>query len=367
MENLDDALRLVAEMRAGLEGVADGDWILGRLASWDTEGRPVRFVYRPGDSHLTRIMVAGGEGEDGSSFNCDADAAHIFRCQPKNIRLLLDTIDTLRRERDEAREERDAEFARFDMVRVQRDGHAATIAAQAAEIEGLKEIIAAGDKGSPVYAAVERILDEHSAWISRPSRKVTSAVALASAIACDVAFGAEMRKALDECDDLRATVERLKAEIARKDAALTEVVGCFDAAYVEGLQEQLAEHEPEVGSLRDLVERRLLFAHNAARAALQPTETPATVADQEPVAQRIEHAEPDEGRQDAGSTPAGFATPTLTQSGAGEPVVKALVTSAMVNAAWNEGKTRRMTGLPNDFRAVLEAALSPSPPQEPTR
>lgn len=35
----------------------------------------------------------------------------------------------------------------------------------------------------PVYKAVERILDEHSAWIARPSPEVTKAVALAATIA----------------------------------------------------------------------------------------------------------------------------------------------------------------------------------------
>jgi hypothetical protein len=34
------------------------------------------------------------------------------------------------------------------------------------------------------------------------------------------------------------------------------------------------------------------------------------------------------------------------------------VTTAMVNAAFNEAKSRRMTGLPSDFRAVLEVALA---------
>lgn len=33
------------------------------------------------------------------------------------------------------------------------------------------------------------------------------------------------------------------------------------------------------------------------------------------------------------------------------------VTEAMVNAAYNEGKSRSMTGMPNDFRAVVHAAL----------
>jgi hypothetical protein len=35
----------------------------------------------------------------------------------------------------------------------------------------------------PVYKAVERILDEHSAWIARPSDKVTKAVAFAATVA----------------------------------------------------------------------------------------------------------------------------------------------------------------------------------------
>jgi hypothetical protein len=47
----------------------------------------------------------------------------------------------------------------------------------------------------------------------------------------------------------------------------------------------------------------------------------------------------------------------LSQAGAGGVVVS----TDMVNAAWNEAKTRRMTGLPTDFRDVLEAALAASP------
>lgn len=38
-------------------------------------------------------------------------------------------------------------------------------------------------KGSTVYAAIERILDEHSAWIARPSPEVTKAVAFAAVVA----------------------------------------------------------------------------------------------------------------------------------------------------------------------------------------
>jgi hypothetical protein len=35
----------------------------------------------------------------------------------------------------------------------------------------------------PVYKAVERILDEHSAWIARPNTEVTRAVAFAAVVA----------------------------------------------------------------------------------------------------------------------------------------------------------------------------------------
>ena len=38
-------------------------------------------------------------------------------------------------------------------------------------------------RGTPVYKSVERILDEHSAWIARPSVEVTKAVAFAATIA----------------------------------------------------------------------------------------------------------------------------------------------------------------------------------------
>lgn len=53
----------------------------------------------------------------------------------------------------------------------------------ARELDEARAVIAAADKGSPIYKAVERVLDEHSAWISRPSHKVTQAVALAAGVA----------------------------------------------------------------------------------------------------------------------------------------------------------------------------------------
>lgn len=46
-------------------------------------------------------------------------------------------------------------------------------------------------------------------------------------------------------------------------AAIQEVIGCFDAAFAEGLQETLAETTDE--RLKDLVERRLMHALYAAQ------------------------------------------------------------------------------------------------------
>lgn len=62
--------------------------------------------------------------------------------------------------------------------------------------------------------------------------------------------------------------------------ALEEVAGCFEAAYVEGLADALAETADE--RLKDLVQRRLMYANTAAITALsaQPYAVQPTDADQ---------------------------------------------------------------------------------------
>lgn len=54
-----------------------------------------------------------------------------------------------------------------------------------------------------------------------------------------------------------------KATIAAIDG-LREVIACFDAAECEGLHERLSDQQYELGTLRDLVERRLCFAKTEA-------------------------------------------------------------------------------------------------------
>lgn len=52
------------------------------------------------------------------------------------------------------------------------------------------------------------------------------------------------------------------------------ILGCFDAACGEGLYDRLAEADThDVGSLADLIQRRLLFAHEPARGALELLDT----------------------------------------------------------------------------------------------
>ncbi len=86
-------------------------------------------------------------------------------------------------------------------------------------------------KGTPVYEAVEHILDEHSAWIARPSPEVTKAVAFAAVIAAHQIVDADRAnheapllaalKTIVEAGD--CTVEALREGRAAIEAAEGEV------------------------------------------------------------------------------------------------------------------------------------------------
>jgi len=91
----DDALRLAAEMRAGLEGVTPGPWSATALTTGIGANQDA-------DGWETVAAIPCPRSPWGSARHrqWQRDAAHIARCDPSNIRLLLDTIDTLRRERD---------------------------------------------------------------------------------------------------------------------------------------------------------------------------------------------------------------------------------------------------------------------------
>lgn len=57
--------------------------------------------------------------------------------------------------------------------------------------------------------------------------------------------------------------------IKELEDALIEIYGSFDAAIYEGLMEKLEGEDAEVGSLTDLVRRRLLPSADVARTALR--------------------------------------------------------------------------------------------------
>ncbi len=79
---------------------------------------------------------------------------------------------------------------------------------------------------------------------------------------------------------LSETKDRLDAalaQVARLRGALEIIVGCFDAAVIEGLYDRMAEQDnQDPGSLHGLIARRILHAEPVARAALTETaDTPA--------------------------------------------------------------------------------------------
>lgn len=164
-----------AEIRAGLEGVTPGPWVLdGHNLS-----TVLHMTKAKGDPEAKHVC---GDYEDVArcSVNWAKDAAHIARLDPATVLAFLDERAELLRERD--------------------------------------------------------------GWSQR-------------------ARFAEMRLTTAE-----STIASRDERIAALEGALNVITGCFDAAYAEGLQERLVEADNDVGSLRDLVERRLLFAHPVARA-----------------------------------------------------------------------------------------------------
>lgn len=96
--------------------------------------------------------------------------------------------------------------------------------AQAAEIERLRRVVNAADKGSPIYRAIERALDEHSAWIARPNADVTRAIALAAGVAWMAAEPIDQN--LEEID---AALAEERARCAEQEAEIERLRGALDA------------------------------------------------------------------------------------------------------------------------------------------
>lgn len=78
----------------------------------------------------------------------------------------------------------------------------------------------------------------------------------------------ERDRLFDEASQHLHKITVLEAQLAEANKALDEIIGCFDAACAEGLQERLNdETERDIGTLHDLITRRILYAYYAARCA----------------------------------------------------------------------------------------------------
>lgn len=89
---------LIARLREGLKSVTPGPWSAEQIDGFKVD-RP--YVVGPSD------VVVGNDGicdpsdmNDRSFIEDAANMRHIARCSPDNIRLLLDTIASLKEERD---------------------------------------------------------------------------------------------------------------------------------------------------------------------------------------------------------------------------------------------------------------------------
>lgn len=72
--------------------------------------------------------------------------------------------------------------------------------------------------------------------------------------------------------DIEQALDELRAHVADLRGALEEIRGCVQAAQIEGLPERLTEADiHDVGSLADLVSRRLLYVYPIADATLDRT------------------------------------------------------------------------------------------------
>ena len=105
----------------------------------------------------------------------------------------------------------------------------AKLTAALAEVERLKAIVDAADKGSPIYAAVERILDEKSAWIARPSAEVTRSIAMATGIAWGAASKDVAGEMFDRATAAESALSATKAKLEAVEEAIAETLKAYGA------------------------------------------------------------------------------------------------------------------------------------------
>lgn len=116
-----------------------------------------------------------------------------------------------------------------------------------AEIERLKSMFTATEKHGSVYAAVERVLDERSAWVARPNHETTLRVALAATIAANDILGDPVGKVADaQCavtnaeiarDDEQERADRAESALTAAQARIAEQQASLEAIELACLSE----------------------------------------------------------------------------------------------------------------------------------
>lgn len=111
------------------------------------------------------------------------------------------------------------------------------------------------EQWEPVYKAVERVLDEESAWIARPSPDVTKRVALAATIAVRLATEGQNQEQAAEIERLRAVLREARDFISEQHAMIVDSHSRLDAdgEPIPGTLDPAAEEE--IARLQALINR----------------------------------------------------------------------------------------------------------------
>jgi hypothetical protein len=146
-----DVTKLRAELRAGLDGVTPGPW------EWD--GFHYQELWQVG----TYTAVFGWDAEQGMSLayeNKEANAAHIARCSPENIRALLDALDDAERGLTETKRKLEGAKDRAEKAERERDEARAELAQLRGTIEKTRNVDPYNQLEDRAYArAIKAIRD----------------------------------------------------------------------------------------------------------------------------------------------------------------------------------------------------------------
>lgn len=89
---------LLTDMREGLEGVTPGPWMTESVERYGEERGCAYIVGEEQQGLIGAALSWPTEMDSGDFSRTAANARHIARCSPENLRALLDEIDKLRKE-----------------------------------------------------------------------------------------------------------------------------------------------------------------------------------------------------------------------------------------------------------------------------